>query len=168
MTKKLYIVRHAKSDWAHSDVLKDIDRPLNTRGVRNAYEMSARFLAKGIKADVILASNGIRALHTAIIFARQMNLDSSIIKVIPELYHSSASEILNVLKNVSSEHEKVMLFAHNPGISDFASYVNKDSYLHVPTCATLDIEVEAINWSNISFESLKLIKFDFPKNKKAS
>jgi len=39
MKKKLFIVRHSKSDWSTPD-MPDIDRSLKPRGVRDAYKMA--------------------------------------------------------------------------------------------------------------------------------
>lgn len=42
--KKLFIIRHAKSDWSN-EALDDYDRPLNERGKKNAPFMG-KLLAK--------------------------------------------------------------------------------------------------------------------------
>jgi len=42
--KTLYIVRHAKSSWEYTGI-KDIDRPLKKRGIKDAHLMSS-FLSK--------------------------------------------------------------------------------------------------------------------------
>lgn len=163
--KKLYVVRHAKSDWDNAAEIMDIDRPLNSRGVRNAYEMASRLNSKKLNPDSIIASNGIRALHTAVIFAHELNFDSQKITIIPELYHSSASEMLRQIKNTSDSSETLMLFAHNPGISEFASFVNKVKYIDVATCGVLEINVNTSSWSDINFDKMDLVSYDFPKNR---
>ena len=44
--KTLYIVRHAKSSWEYQGI-KDIDRPLKKRGIKDAHLVSS-FLSKKI------------------------------------------------------------------------------------------------------------------------
>lgn len=163
--KKLYVVRHAKSDWENAAEIMDIDRPLNSRGVSNAYEMAARLQSKNFVPDAIITSNGIRALHTAVIFAHEIGFESQKITIIPELYHSTAAEMLKQIKNTSDSVEKLMLFAHNPGISEFASFVNKVEYIDVSTCGVLEINVNTSSWSDVNFDKMDLISYDFPKNR---
>lgn len=161
--KKLYVVRHAKSDWENVSEIRDIDRPLNSRGVRNAYEMASRLKKIDLIPDLIIASNGIRALHTAVIFAHEIGFDTQKITIIPELYHSSSSEMIHQIKNTSESVEILMLFAHNPGISEFASFVNKDKYIDVSTCGVLEIEVNVSSWSDVNFDNMDLISYDSPR-----
>lgn len=78
--KELILVRHAKSDWG-SEVLKDIDRPLNERGYRDAYFMSNWFVKEKAKPQVIVSSSATRALSTAMIFARIMDADVKKIRI---------------------------------------------------------------------------------------
>ena len=59
--KTLYLIRHAKSDWANI-TLADIDRPLNTRGYTDAHKMSAMMKQKNIQPDAIVTSPAVRAI----------------------------------------------------------------------------------------------------------
>lgn len=161
--KTLYVVRHAKSDWANADVLRDIDRPLNKRGVRNAYEMAARLKAKAFLPDFMVSSNGIRALHTAVIFAHQIGFDTQKIVINPDLYHAPADDILKEIQNLDTKAEKVMLFSHNPGLSDFVSFLNKEAYITLPTCAIFSVKIDIDNWKNFSFEKAQVLSYDYPK-----
>ena len=49
--KKIILMRHAKSDWANSE-LTDYQRPLNNRGKRNGPIMGKQILKKGIIPEV--------------------------------------------------------------------------------------------------------------------
>ena len=53
--KKLFIIRHAKSDWQDS-TLDDYDRPLNKKGEKNAPFMGQLLKEKNIKPDIIISS----------------------------------------------------------------------------------------------------------------
>lgn len=161
--KKIYIVRHAKSDWSNSFEIKDIDRSLNTRGVKDAYKMSSWCKEQSILPDLILSSNGVRALHTAIIFAHQIGFESRKIEVIEDLYHATPDVILNELSKLPESINTVMLFAHNPGIEELASFVNKDSYVKVPTCTLIDIEADISSWASLNVEQMSLIHIKTPK-----
>ena len=67
--KTLYIVRHGKSSWDY-DNIKDIDRPLKEKGILDADEMAGRLRDMGRKPERIISSPATRALHTATIFQR--------------------------------------------------------------------------------------------------
>ncbi|MFT4646593.1 MAG: phosphohistidine phosphatase [Planctomycetota bacterium] len=159
--KKLYIIRHAKSDWKHSDLLKDIDRPLSARGIRNAYEMAERLKVKNSQPDYVLASAGIRALHTSVIFSHQLGFDDSLIHVKKDLYHAAPNEILRQIRQVDNAIENLFLFAHNPGISEFVGEVRL-FIENMPTCAVIEFSTET-NWDDLSFKDLKLVDIDSPK-----
>ena len=70
--KKLYLVRHAKSSWENNK-LKDIDRPLNKRGKRDAPFMGRLMKENNIKPDLLISSPAERALRTAKIFSKEMD-----------------------------------------------------------------------------------------------
>ncbi len=63
--KKLYLIRHAKSDWSNPS-LDDFDRPLNKRGKKNAPFMGKILHKKGIYPDLIISSPAYRARTTAL------------------------------------------------------------------------------------------------------
>ncbi len=67
--KVLHVVRHAKSAWDY-DGVADIDSPLKSRGIKNAYEISRRLKLSDLVPQKIISSPADRALHTAVIFAR--------------------------------------------------------------------------------------------------
>ncbi|HBF20268.1 MAG TPA: histidine phosphatase family protein, partial [Cryomorphaceae bacterium] len=69
--KKLYLVRHAKSSWKEEGV-HDMDRPLKGRGVRDAYNTSQWLREQGDRPEFIISSPATRALHTALIFSRNL------------------------------------------------------------------------------------------------
>ncbi len=64
--KTIYLIRHAKSDW-DNPLLQDIERPLNERGYADANVMGTRLKTPGL----IISSPAVRALSTALIFARR-------------------------------------------------------------------------------------------------
>ena len=62
--KTLFLIRHAKSSWNHPD-LKDIDRPLNERGLANAPSMAQRAATQWKTPGLVLSSPARRAKDTA-------------------------------------------------------------------------------------------------------
>ena len=157
--KKLFLVRHAKSDW-DKPALKDIERHLNERGYANANQMSQEFK---VTPDLIITSPAIRAISTALIFARNLNYNSNNISIKQELYDTSVKDYLSVVDSIDNQIESVMLFAHNPTISDFANLLMKSHSVEMPTCAIIGISFDISNWKDIKANSGKQLLFDFPK-----
>ena len=80
--KQLFLIRHAKSSW-DSPTLKDIDRPLNERGKKDAPSMAKRLASQKIKLDALFSSNANRALSTAQCFAEEFDIKKNDIIQIP-------------------------------------------------------------------------------------
>jgi phosphohistidine phosphatase len=164
--KTLCVIRHAKSSWDESD-LADIDRPLNERGKRDARRMGKRLKEKDITPSLFLSSPAKRALSTAKRIAEIFNHKKDDIKIEKLLYHASDELILEVTKNISDKYHVVFLFAHNPGLTDFANLLTEahDFIDNVPTCGVVAFEFKCDSWKDISKENAKLWFFDFPKSK---
>ena len=159
--KRLFIVRHAKSDW-DNPTLDDFDRPLNKRGERNAPFMGKVLAEKGIKPDAIISSPANRALRTAELIAKEVGYEKNITpnQYIYEAYVTALQEIVEYLYDT---HETVLLVGHNPGVSALA-YMLCGMTEQMPTCAIVEIEFDCDSWMNASKENSKLISYDYPKN----
>ena len=154
--KKLFLIRHAKSDQNSS--LNDIDRCLNERGYNNAYKMSNDFKEN---CDFIVSSPGIRAFSTAMIFAKSLDYDYNKISLRKELYESCVKDYFSVIQSIDNSFESVLLFAHNPTITEFAESLVKTLPMEVPTCGIVGISFDTDDWKKIKTGELFL--FDYPK-----
>ncbi len=161
--KTLYLIRHAKSDWALI-TLADIDRPLNNRGYTDAHKMSALMQSKNILPDEIITSPAVRAISTALIFARSCNYYAERIKIHPTLYHSNTEQYLNTIALADNKANTLFLFAHNPVITDCANALLKNTIDEIPTCGIVGIRSNSDRWETFSENECELILFDFPKN----
>jgi phosphohistidine phosphatase len=158
--KKLFIVRHAKSDW-NIDNQNDIDRSLNARGYVDAHEMGKNFFIKFGKADLIVSSPAIRAMSTALIFCDEMHYDKSKIQIQSNLYESTTADYLNCIKNIHSSTNQLMIIGHNPVINDLCmSFTRK--IIDLPPCAIVTFEMINNEWSAISKDNLSLLSVDMP------
>lgn len=158
------MIRHAKSSWQNSGEIADVNRPLALRGVNDAQAMSSRLKQGAVRFEKILASSGIRALHTAVMFTKNLNLDPVIIEIDASLYLPSRHEILEAIHKVDDDVNCVAIFTHDPGISDFA-YHTDGRVEHVVTTGVLHYKLNTESWREVSFENLRFQSYDFPKNK---
>jgi phosphohistidine phosphatase len=162
--KKLIIVRHGKSSWEYDGIL-DIDRPLKQRGIRNGYEMAQRLNDVNIIPKLIYSSPATRALHSAVIFCRQLKIPFENLQIVDEFYHFDAQGIVDFIKKTSDEVDALMIFGHNPVFTELANEFAKQEIDNVPTTGVVLITFDVENWVNISPKSVVDDVFDYPKNK---
>ena len=163
MSKQLLLVRHAKSDWDNLK-LSDFDRPLNSRGEKNAPEMAKRLLKRGKIPQSIVSSPAVRALTTARYFAKELGLDQSGIVEEPEIYDALTSTLMSVINDLDNQFSFIALFGHNPGITELVSNLcNKDLY-NISTCGMVLIEFPFDEWNMVSAGTGEMVFYDYPKN----
>ena len=163
MSKQLLLVRHAKSDWDNLK-LSDFDRPLNSRGEKNAPEMAKRLLKRGKIPQSIVSSPAVRALTTARYFAKELGHDKSGIVEEPEIYDALTSALMSVINDLDNQFSFIALFGHNPGITELVrNLCNKDLY-NIPTCGMVLIEFPFDEWNMVSAGTGEMVFYDYPKN----
>jgi len=163
MPKKLLLVRHAKSDWDNIK-LSDFDRPLNSRGEKNAPEMAKRLFKKGVIPQQIVSSPAVRALTTARYFAKELGLEKSEIVKEPEIYEALTSTLMEVVNKLDNNTSFTALFGHNPGITSFVSNLCNTDLYNIPTCGVVLIEFPFDDWAMVSAGTGEMVFYDYPKN----
>lgn len=143
--KTLLILRHAKSSWDDS-ALDDHERPLNSRGKRDAQRIARLAHEAGLIPELILSSDAVRAHLTAEAMADatggQLLLD-------PRLYHASVAEILAMVPTViRDEAATVMIVGHNPGLEELVALLTGE-WEPLPTAALAQIELPVTSWSEL-------------------
>jgi phosphohistidine phosphatase len=163
--KTLFLIRHAKSSWDDT-ALPDKDRPLGDRGRRDAPKMGKRLAKRDVKPDLILSSPARRALTTAEIIAKKLDYKLKDIVVDDRLYAGAVHSLLNVIHGLGDKPERVMLFGHNPELTEFAHRLSGE-ITHMPTCAVAEFTFSAKSWRNIGKANLARVALDYPKKKKS-
>jgi phosphohistidine phosphatase len=161
--KTLILIRHAKSDWGFEG-LDDIDRPLNERGYRDAIIMRQYLLKTIPKIDLIVSSPAIRAFTTASMFARKYQYDVKEIVLDSSIYHSPKDKYVEAIRALNDKHEVVLVFGHNPGITDVVSYISDYEFENVATCGIVNIQFDLNSWKDVSDHSGKLVFYEFASN----
>ncbi len=142
--------------------MPDKDRPLDDRGKRDAPKMGKRLAKRDVKPDLILSSPAIRALATAEIIAKKLDYKLKDIVVDDRLYASEADNVLNVIHKLGEKLERVMLFGHNPELTELAHRLSSE-ITHMPTCAVVEFTFATKSWSNIGKAKLAKVALDYPK-----
>jgi phosphohistidine phosphatase len=162
--KRLTLVRHAKSDAALADQ-PDWERPLNKRGERDAPEMGRRLHVRQLKPDLVLASPAARALTTATLMARELKFPANRVRRDERLYLAEAKQILEVVRDLGGSAAHVMVFAHNPGVTDCANRLSAGEQIdNMPTCAIFTACFPIERWDALEWKSGVDVEFDYPKN----
>jgi len=163
--KTLYLVRHAKSSWNDPDI-DDFDRPLNKRGKINAPEMAQRMVERGELPNLIISSPAKRARSTAKMMAKNWDYPRQAILLEEELYLCYASTFLKIITKIDDDFEKVAIFAHNPGITDFANYLTETIRIdNIPTAGIFAIQAETNHWKDFDLAKKQFLFFDYPKSR---
>ncbi len=160
--KTLYLIRHAKSSWEDSS-LRDIQRPLNPRGKRDAPFMAKLLKGKGIQADAIVSSPANRAFTTSTYFAKEMGIEENEIIQEDSIYEAYTEDIFNVIHSLHNSINTVFLFGHNPTFTSMANMFTQNYIANVPTCGIVVIESAAESWSAFGRENSLLKDYYYPK-----
>ncbi len=160
--KKLYLVRHAKSSWKNEN-LKDLERPLNKRGKRDAPFMGELLAKKNVRPDAVYSSPAVRAFDTAQLITGKLELPDETIELMPEIYEAGMGELLEIIRELPDEKQNVMLVGHNPGMTSLCNYISDKYFENIPTAAIAEIQFDLETWKDVKMESGKLLSFEFPK-----
>jgi phosphohistidine phosphatase len=115
--RQLLLLRHAKSSW-DDPRLSDHARPLNARGRRAAMGMGTAMRDLGLAPDIVLVSSARRTLQTLEAISP---LDGTpLIEPMDDLYLTTWTSLLDVLRGVRETARSVLLIGHNPGLHDLA------------------------------------------------
>ncbi len=162
--RRLTLVRHAKSDWSLPGQ-EDWDRVLNKRGQQDAPEMARRLRSRKLRPDLILTSPAVRALTTASIMARELKVPAEHIGQDERLYLAERAQLLEVVHELGGTAGHVMVFGHNPGITEFANRLSAGEHIdNMPTCAVFTAVFALEDWSALDWGTGQEAEFDYPRN----
>ena len=167
--KKLYILRHAKSDYP-DDVSSDKERPLNKRGEK-ACDLIGQYLKENnIFPEIILSSDAVRTTQTInnVLRIAEHAVDVSFT---PKLYLATPGEILKEIVKVDAEVSSVMVVCHNPGVEQLSAILtgggDADSISRIkvkyPTAGMACFTIEAGKWGEVNPGCGHLDSFITPK-----
>jgi phosphohistidine phosphatase len=136
----LILFRHAKSDQSSAEA--DIDRPLNSRGERQAAE-AGRWLADNIDSiDLVVVSPAKRARATWDLASAEL-VEQPQTRIDDRIY---GGFLLSVVRDLPDEARTVVLVGHNPAIEDLGSLLANTS-IQMPTSAIAVLEASTA-WSS--------------------
>ena len=162
MSKSLYLVRHAKSDWSIPG-RKDFERDLNGRGMMDAPNMGKKLYELQVKPDLLVSSGAVRAKATAELIGEQLKYEFDKIHFNDEIYEASLRTMLGIINGFDNKVNQIMMFGHNPGMTYLAEYLTTENIGDIPTCGVVAIEFDNDNWAEVSGGTGTLKFFIYPK-----
>ena len=160
--KQLTVVRHAKSSWNYPD-LADHDRPLNKRGERDAPAMGDRLAARGYRPQLVISSSANRALTTAMAIADAVGYPPDKIVVEERIYGIDVSRLIGLVQEVADTVDKVMVFGHNPTMTQMVGHLSSESLDNLPTCGVAQFVFGFDTWARLGEELAVEVEIDYPK-----
>jgi phosphohistidine phosphatase len=159
--KRLLVLRHAKSSWKHHD-LKDHDRPLNKRGMRDAPRMGRLMREEGVVPEWAFSSTATRARVT-LDHALEESGASCEAHRVADLYLAAPADIVEVLRGIPEPHSRALVVGHNPGMEDLVEGLTGEE-VTFPTAALAVIDCEIEAWSDLALTGVEsLVRLWRPK-----
>ncbi len=169
MKARLYLLRHAKSDWG-SLACTDFDRPLNDRGREGAQRIGRFLHQQRLIPAHILCSGACRARETLLGMLSELplrpptTLDDS-------LYLASPATILSCISQTENSLESLMVIAHNPGIQELSEQLvcageqvlGADLKGKYPTAGLAILQSNLSSWRQTAIVEWKLEYFVSPR-----
>jgi phosphohistidine phosphatase len=162
------LLRHGKSDWPSG--VKDLDRPLATRGREAVPRVAAHMAEEQLFPDLALVSPARRARETWELVAPKLGDVPA--RFEPRIYESPPERLLAAIREIGPEARSVLLVGHNPGFEDLAKLLigHGDRYAFAriakkfPTAGLAVLDFAADHWRDVRPGSARLDRFVTPKS----
>ncbi len=146
--KRLYLMRHAKSDWDGA-FSSDHERRLAPRG-RRAAQTVGRFLSSVGAPQAVVTSSAVRARTTVEIAAKAGGWECGV-EVTDALYGCSPEALLGVSRTADDAVERLLLAGHEPAWSETAGRLVGAASIRMVTAAVACIDLPIVSWNEIRF-----------------
>ena len=160
--KTLYLVRHAKSSWEEPGV-SDADRPLIPKGIKKTRLIIDFLQKRGTTIDLIISSPAVRAFETAKLIAAGLNFPVNKIKTDRKIYDGYYDRILDIIYGAADSIDSLMIFGHNPTITQLANLFLHPGIDNMPTSCIVCLSFNVDKWVDIPSNEAKQEFIIFPK-----
>ncbi len=159
--KTVYFIRHAKAEEKVPGQ-EDFNRDLATKGRQDAQLMGKKQKMQAINPDLILSSSALRALNTARIFADAFEYPEDKIQTRDKLYNAEPETIQEKIFELDDNIDTVLIFGHNPAISELAIELSNEKADILPTCGIACFQFKIDKWQEATQENAEMVYQDFP------
>jgi phosphohistidine phosphatase len=138
--KTLLLLRHSKSEELYLSK-SDFERNLSEQGLLDIQKVKKYYFSKYPYPDLILSSTSNRTKQTTKLFFDFMDVVPNIV-YLDELYHASASQILDIIQRYAPKHRFIAVVGHNMGLSELANLLSIKGCPELPTTGYALFELE--------------------------
>jgi phosphohistidine phosphatase len=124
VTRRLHLLRHAKSSWAEPG-LSDRERPLAPRGRRAVDALRRHFADIALPVDLVLCSPARRTRETWAGVAAGL-VGEPRVEFVDEIYGAAGRELLTLVREADPVAESLLVIGHNPGFEHLANTLAGD------------------------------------------
>jgi phosphohistidine phosphatase len=157
--RTLYLLRHAKAVEPGSAAtmgLSDLERPLTTRGRRDATSLADHLRLSGCRPQLVLCSPALRTRQTLDLVAPGLGLQARV-QVEERVYAAADDELWRLARDLRDDVTEAMIVGHNPGLHELALRLSEhgDDKLRArvrekfPTCAFVTIAWDQDAWADL-------------------
>lgn len=114
--------------------------------------------------DLIVSSTAKRAHKTAKLFAEVFEKSKEDILLFDTLYHAAPATIYQTVAGLPDTGASAILFAHNPGITEFGNMLANVRIDDMPTCSVFAVAADVTTWKEFVTAEKQFLFFDYPKN----
>ena len=79
------------------------------------------------------------------------------------MYAVEADQLLDVIRELGDELERVLLIGHNPELTELAHRLSSGDITNLPRCVVAEFTFDAKSWSHIGNEKPTKVTLDYPK-----
>ncbi len=160
MSKRLIIMRHAKSSWS-SGATSDHQRPLNKRGRHAAPRVGARLHELGWIPDLVIASDSERTRET------WQRMQAEFPRSIEErfsssFYHGGLDAIASACAMLTEDISTLLVLGHNPGW-EYAVEKLSGQWVRMTTANAALLESDLNDWAEVMVANWTLVEVLRPK-----
>jgi phosphohistidine phosphatase len=149
-TKTLFLLRHAKAITGEL-LVPDQDRPLSERGLKDVHKLGTKLQKKETHLDLIVTSPAVRAITTAQIIAKKLDMKRTNLLIDPIIYGGEIAALLEFISGVAKRYDVVLIVGHNPSLADLASHITGEP-IAMSTCSLIKVSFDSKDWAKVLTE----------------
>lgn len=156
--KQILLMRHAKAGW-ENPLLKDFDRPLTERGIKDAFAMGEFIRKSGYLPDMIISSPAKRANQTSTLCVKGASLSEELISWNREFYYGTVDDYLKAINSATENRDTIMLIGHNPLMENIAGLLlsaETNGMMKMSTATLICLECFSSRWNSIEAGTCQL------------
>ncbi|MEQ8629213.1 histidine phosphatase family protein [Ekhidna sp.] len=148
MSKTLYLIRHSYAEKPSGN--NDEQRHLTLEGQSTVRALGRHLINQNFNPDIILCSSSVRTRETAVNLVEELEISEQVVEYKDIIYNASVRELLQVLNELSENHNEVAIIGHNPTITFFGEYLSNSIIGNMEPAGIVTIKIDKLNWSEVS------------------